>query len=176
MPVHPPRLSSGDFDSTNVDESLVRLGRSGVWQRRAKPGESTRWNPLDLCALHPRDDRFQREYLGLKGLSSGGGYRDRRRRFPPFERLRHLYQPRLFEHEKMSAKISRRKSESLLQVAELHRAPLEREGQYSQASPLVDNVLKFRGLVTQAILLGYTLAASSISVTTNLPRSDNPGN
>ena len=74
----------------------------------------------------------------------------------------------------MTAKIAGRKSESLLQITELHRAPLEREGQYSQASPLVDNVLKFRGLVTQAILLGYTFSASPISVAPNLPRSDKP--
>ena len=51
----------------------------------------------------------------------------------------------------MTPKISGRKPESFLQVTELHRAPLERERQYSKASPLVDNVLKFSGLVTQAI-------------------------
>jgi hypothetical protein len=137
--------------AASIERMLAWVSRSGVRECRSKPGESTRWNSLDLGALHPIDDRFQGEYLGLESLSSGSGYRDRRRGLPPFERLRHLYQLRLLEHEEMTAKISRCKSKSFLQVAELHRAPLEREGQYSQASPLVDNVLKFRGLVTQAI-------------------------
>ena len=54
----------------------------------------------------------------------------------------------------MTPEISWCQSEGLLQVAELYGTPLEGERQYSQPSPLVHNVLKFRGLVTQAILLG----------------------